>query len=442
MKIVILGIGETGYYLAQLLSQEKHDLILIEKDAKKVQYATEHLDVQIIHGDGANALVLEPLLDEKTDFFIAATDRDEVNILATLIARNFGTQRALVRVSDPTNLIHPLLTDDPKVSVLNAEMAVAKDLTRLVGNPSADEVEFFANGKAEMMRLHVADDSGIIFKSLKDIQVPDSWLIIAATRRGEFSIVSGDFIIQPGDQLLVIGNPEKSREIESLLGLHPVKVRRVILIGYNSISAQLARVFRRRNIEVRLIEEDKHKAEVASAELHGVLVINGDGTNDEILSQAGIDQADYVLALTHDDESNVLISLLAKEKKVRRVIAMTLKPQYNPIIEKIGIDCVVNPRSAIVDEIVRSIHHQDLSGLTILEGGKGRMMEFVIQKEVRLCGTPLTRIRLPKQTLIGAIVRGEKLIIPRGNDRIQPDDHVVVFTTQTAIAEVKKIFTP
>ena len=318
MRIVITGAGEIGSYLAEILLREKHDLVLIEKDEKKVETARSRFDAQIIHGDGTNAIVLEPLIDESTDIFVSVTDNDPSNIISTLIARKFGAQRAIARVSDAANLIHPLLTDDPKVSLLNAEMIVAKDLARLVGNPHADEVDFFASGRVEMIRCHVGEDAQISHRRLRDIQIPPSWLFIARIRKGDFSIVYGETVLEPGDQMILVGDPKKSKDIEPLLGLKPAKVRRVVLIGYNEVSAKLAVSLARRGIEVRLIEEDEKKAEEASESLDKVLVLHGDGTSEAVLEQAGIDQTDYLLALTGDDESNVLISLLAKEKNVKR----------------------------------------------------------------------------------------------------------------------------
>lgn len=279
-----------------------------------------------------------------------------------------------------------------------------------------------------------------MFKKLKEISIPESWLFIALIKKGEFQIASGDSVLESGDQVLMMGDPAKSKEIENLLDLHPVKVKRVIMIGFNEISENLAKSLKKRDIEVRLIEEDKAKAERASAELDHTLVFQGDGTSEDILEQAGIGQTDVLLALTNDDETNILISLLAKEKNVARVVALAQKPQYNPIIEKIGIDSVVNPRSAMVDEIIRAIHYKDLSNVYIIEGGKGQMMEFVIKKKTKIVDTPLSKIKLPKQTLIGAIVRGDKLIIPRGNDQIKVGDHILVFARLTDIRAVKQLF--
>lgn len=441
MKIVVSGIGETGFYLAQILINEGHDLILIEQDEKHVKRAQENLDAQIIEGDGANSLLLEPLVDETVDIFVALTDNDETNILSTLIARKYGAKRALTRISDTSELIHPLLTDDRRVSVLNAEMATAKDLNRLIGNPAADEIEFFANGKAEMVKFHVGNNSNIHFKKLKDIKMPKGWLFIAVTRRGKFSVLDGESELEPGDQVLMMGDPDRNRDVEELLGLQSFKVRRAILVGYNEITATLAKSLSRKDIEVRVIEEEKDKAERAAAELDRILVIHGDGTSQEILEQAGIDQTDIMLALTNDDETNVLISLLAKEKQVRRVIALAQKPQYKPIIEKIGIDAVINTRTAMVDEIIHSIHHEDLSGISILEGGQGQMMEFVVKEKSKFVDTPLAKLKMPKQSLIGAIVRGDELIIPRGGDKIEVGDRVVVFSARAALREVKKLFT-
>jgi trk system potassium uptake protein TrkA len=440
MKIVILGIGEIGYLLAEFFLTEGHDLILVENSEEKFKYARDHLDAQIVRGDAASALVIEPLIDEHTDIVVCATDHDATNVVATLIARQFGAKRVIARISDSANLIHPLLTDDPGVSVLNAEMIVSRELARLVGNPHADDVEFFASGKAEMIRVHIDENSAIANKRIKEINVPKAWQFIARIREGDFAIASGTTELKPGDQILLVGDPKEVKEIESLCDLKSVKVRRVILVGGDAITINLAQALCRRNIEVRLIVEDAGSAEFISGVLDKVLVFHGDGTSDEVLEEAGIQETDYFLALTDDDENNVLLSLVAKEKNVGRVIALALKPQYKPIIEKMGIDLVLNPRAAMVDEIVRSVHRDDLSAITILEGGKGRMIEIVAQKETKFVGKPLRDIKLPKQMLVGGLIRDGELIIPRGHHEIQVGDHILIFTTRSAVAKVKGLF--
>jgi len=228
--------------------------------------------------------------------------------------------------------------------------------------------------------------------------------------------------------------------MEQLLGLHSDKVKRVILIGMNEITAKLAAALSRRGIEVRLIEENKYLADQAAAKLKNVLILHGDATSDEILEQAGIEHADYLIALTRDDESNVLISLLAKEKGVRRVMALIQKPHYKKIIEKIGIDSVVNPRSAMVDEIIRCLFRGSLTKVQIFESGEGRMMEFTIAKTSKIVGMPLSKIKLPGQCLIGAIVRGEEVIIPGGKDRFKIGDRIVVFSGESDHTRVERLF--
>ncbi len=440
MKIVIAGLGATGYYLTEILLKENHDLILIERDEKRCRSAQEQLDAKIIQGDAADAITLEPLIDETTDIFIAVTSNDEANVVATLIARKFGAQKAITRINDPANLIHPLLTDDPRVYVLNQEMIVAKDLGRLVGNPTADEIDFFAKGKAEMIKLHVTKDSKALATPLKNIKMPSSWLLIGIIRNGTFRIAKGDTMIATGDQALLIGKTEKREEIEKLMGVKAQSINRVILVGYNEVSETLAKKLHGKGVEVRLIEEDRKIAEKAAAELHDILVFHGDGTSEEILKQAGIDDAEYLVALTEDDENNVLIALLAKEKGVRRVVALTHKAQYKKIIEKIGIDSVVNPRTAMVDEIFRRVHQEHFSEVNILEGGQGQMMEIVAKEKSKLIGVSLNKAKLPKSTLIGAILREDNLIIPHGDDSIEVGDHVVVFSTQAKLAEIRKLF--
>jgi len=440
MKIVIAGMGTTGNYLARVLQKENHDLVLIERDEQRFRAAQEMFDAQVELGDVSDHTVLEPLIDENVDIFIALTDDDSINIIGVLIARKFGARRAITRINDPDHLIHPLLTDDTEISLLNAEMIVSKDLIRMVGTPSADEVEFFAKGKAEMVKLQVCKESPIAGKKLNQVKVPSSWLVAARIREGNFVIASGEteFLVQ--DHALVVGDPNRYRELEALFKPRVEKVRRVILIGFNEISARLAQTLDRKHIEVRLIEENKDRAAKASRKLDGVLVLQGDGTDEGILDEAGVAETDYVIALTDDDETNVLISLLAKEKGVHRVVTLTHKMHYRRIIQKIGIDSVINPRSSMVDEIIRVIHHKDLLGINILEGGQGRMMEFIVSAKTRLVDKPLSKAKFPKQILLGAIVRGDELIVPRGNTKIRMGDRVVVFSTLSVLSEVKRLF--
>ena len=264
--------------------------------------------------------------------------------------------------------------------------------------------------------------------------------MVATIRKGEFEIATGETCLLAGDHVLLVGDPKKYSVIEGLLGLSSTKVNRVILVGHNDISSKCAVSLSRKGIEVRIIEPDQDEAEKAAANLDGVLVLHGDATNEEVLDEAGIEGTDYLIALTEDDETNVLISLLAKEKGVPRVVTLTQKPQYKKVIQKVGIDTVVNPRSSMVDEIVSRVHHKDLLDINILEGGQGRLMELMVNKKTKLVGQVLSRVKLPKETLIGAIIRGDELIIPRGNTRIQVGDHVVVFSTLSVFSEVKKLF--
>ncbi|MCA9395654.1 MAG: Trk system potassium transporter TrkA [Candidatus Omnitrophica bacterium] len=440
MKTVVAGLGPTGRMLASFLQKEKHDLILIDQKIEAVQHARERFDAQIECGDTCDPTVLEPIIDDTVDFFIALTPDDKTNIISTLIARKFGVKRAIVRIGDPNNFIHPLLTEDPNVSMLNAEMIVSKELMHLVSTPAADEVEFFAKGKAEIARFHIPKGAPILGNKLCETVMPPTWIVAALIRKGHFVIASGDTILEAEDEILVVGNPKRHGEVESILGLKSPNVKRVVVVGYNSITSKLVRALTKRGVEVRIIEETKEMAEKAAATLDKALVFQGDATDEAILDQAGISETDYLIALTDDDETNVLVSLLAKEKRVPHVATITQKTQYNRVIQKIGIDTSINPRAAMVNELVRVMHRGDLLDINILEGGQGRMIEFEVHKKTKLIGKELSKIKLPKQILIGAIVRGEELIIPRGKTKLQINDHVVVFTTMSIVSEVKKLF--
>ncbi|MDI6794196.1 MAG: Trk system potassium transporter TrkA [bacterium] len=441
MKIIIVGGGTMGLYLTQQLLQESHEITVIENNEKVFETIKETMDVLAVHGDGSDPVVLEPVIEEDTDFILPVTDSDKTNILSSLIAHRFGVKRAIIRINDDDNLMNPLISEEGWIKIINPDLIVAGEIMRLITTPVAEEIELFAGGRVEMLKLTVGDDTPLANKPLNEVEITSSWIFIGHLdeERG-FDIPHGETIFRPGDRIIAIGNKKDRAEIERVLGLHSEKVERVIILGGGKIGSYIAEHLQGKGINVRLIELNPFRAERLANELDGVLVFQGDGTSEALLEEVGVEGVDYFVALTKEDEVNILTALLAKDMGALRTVILSRKSQYSPIIEKVGIGLTISPRLCAAGEIIRFLHQKDIMTISYLEGGKGVVLELVVPKEAKVEGKTLKDIKLPRGTLVGAIVRGETLIIPRGVNRLLAGDRLVLFSIPKLVKKLEQIF--
>ncbi len=297
MRIVIIGTGEVGTFLASNLSDE-HELVIIEKGKHRIEYAKEHLDALVIHGEGDNPNVLKQAEIEKADIMLAVSGDDRTNILASIISHTIGIEKIIARIRDPDYFEYPQAIQIPQITVVNSGMLVAEKIANLISTPFAWKTETLASGKIQMLKLRIEDNSPIEGKKLSEIDPPQAWIFVAISRNGEISIPTGDTRLKKGDYVFALGIPSISDKLEALLGVKREKVDLAIISGGGRVGRRVAKTLLESDIEVRVIENDHERAEIIAEELPDVMVFDGDATNKEILKEAGAASADYYIALT------------------------------------------------------------------------------------------------------------------------------------------------
>jgi len=440
MKVAVVGAGETGFHIAQSLSNEGHSIVVIDTQEETLEHVRNSLDVLAILGDGSSHRILEEAGVKGSDFFAAVTNNDRVNIIAALLAKTYQVPRAVVRISDPQQLDNPVLLKETGLYAVYPEKVVADKIAQLIEVPFASLSEIFAEGRVQMLKLEVKKGAALEGKRLSELQRLSSWILVALSRGGELTIPRGDTLIQAGDYVIGLGIKEALKELEELVGPSEPRTKRVVILGGGKIGYYLLKELSGRGISLRLIETSPQRSLELAQELSNVLVFKGDGTSGEVLREAGIEDADYFVALTRDDEINILASLCAKNLGCKKVVILSRKMDYTPIVQRVGIDVAISPPLAAASEIMRHIRAEKVLSLSLLEGGKGEILEVMVKETSRIAGKSLRDTPFPEGALIAAVVRDRKIIIPRGDTIVAPNDRVIVFMLPEATKKVERLF--
>ena len=439
MKAIVVGAGETGFRIAQSLSKQGHSIVVIDTQEEALEQVRNSLDVLAILGDGCSHRVLEEGGANGSDFLAAVTNNDRVNIVASLLAKTYRIPRVVARISSPQQLDNPLLLKETGLYTVHPEKVVADKIAQLIEVPFASLSEVFVEGRVQMLKLEVKKGAGLEGRKLSELERLSSWILVAHSRAGKITIPRGDTLIQSGDYVIGLGIKEALKELEELVGPSEPKTKRVILLGGGRIGYYLLKQLSGRGISLRLVETSPQRSLDLAQELSNVLVLKGDGTNGEVLKEAGIEDADYFVALTYDDEINILASLCAKNLGCKKVIILSRKRDYTPIVERVGIDVTINPALAAAGEIMRYTRGGVLS-FSLLEEGKAEILEVLVKESSAVAGKALRDTPFPQEALIGAVVRDGKITIPRGDTIIAPNDRVIVFMLPPAVKKIERLF--
>lgn len=443
MKIIIIGAGKVGCQIAKTLSSENHDVVIIEKDDMKRQSAQDNLDVLTILGNGANVRTLEKAGIKQTDMIIAVTSSDEVNMIACMTAKQFGVPQKIARIRNPEYLYANALSRE-KLGIdltINPERATAKEIVKLLKSPiNVAQVQSFAGGKVQLFELKIEKGFPFINQQLRAITFKYPILVAAIFRNDKIIIPNGEEKITTGDNLYILIKKDYFAGLNEIFNQKPLNMQNVMILGGSRIGIQTALILAKLGISTKLIERDKEKCEKIAESLPHTLVINGDGTNIDLLKSEGIETIDGFVAVTGFDEDNLLVALLAKHLGTKKVIAKVDRTNYIPILEKIGVDAVVNPRMTTASAILRFIRKGKIISLTLLKEGEAEVIELIVSPYSKIINKPLKKANLPQNTIIGAIVRKDEVIIPHGNDIIQPEDKIIIFALSSDIKKIEKIF--
>jgi trk system potassium uptake protein TrkA len=438
MRIVIIGAGQVGSFLAKGLCNE-HDMVVIENNKETVERVKETLDVLALHGEGDNLSLLREAEIEKAEIVLAVSGDDRTNILASLLSDSLGVPRTIVRIRDINYMEYPTLLKKPGILVINPASIISEKISALISTPFAWKTETLAMGKINMLKLKIEAETPIVGKKLSELGPPESWIFVALSRNGQITIPKGETRLMAGDYVFAFGIPSVLQRLKELLGVEEEKVESVVIIGGGKLGRTVAKTLYERGISVKLIESNSERARITAEELPNVMVFMGDATDTETLKEAGVASADYFIALTGDDENNVFSALLAKNIGAKRVMVLYTKSDYIDVIEAIGVDRAISVRLAIANEILSLLRLGGVAHVALVEEGKAEVLEFEITKKTKILGSSLQEAGFPSGAIVGIVVRGNDVIIPRGDYKPLVGDRLVVFALPGAVKNVEKI---
>jgi trk system potassium uptake protein TrkA len=444
MRIIITGGGEVGFALSRALSPD-HELFVIDHNPE-VGDRFSGLDVQFIPGSATSADVLRKARVDEVDLLIACTGLDEVNFVSCAIANRAGLARTICFVSRDDVLREG---DDSMRAQFGIERVVwpeaqlADDIERIIAAPGAIDAETFSGGRIRLLEYRLQAGSPLTSGPISSLRVPHRALIIAVKRRDTFEIPRGDTRLAAGDKIVVMGTPEAIRELQPLVDPTADRHSRrqmVTIIGGGDVGFRLAqRLDASSNAEVRIFEKDPRRGELLAASLRRALVLQGDGTDLELLESEEIGRSDVLVSVIDNDERNLLASLLARQLGVRKIITRVSRPANLRLFERVGIDVALSARGAAVASVVHHVQGGRANLLAVLEEGQATVVEIVVPAGYQ--PRALQDLDAPPQSIVGAILRGNEVVIPRGADQIRPFDRLVVFATSESVARIRDFFT-
>jgi trk system potassium uptake protein TrkA len=446
MKIIIVGAGEVGFNIAQRLSEENHDVVVIDTDPNKIRQIQNVIDVQAIQGSGTSPSVLQEAGIKESDIIVAATDSDEANLIACFYAQHLTDYiTKIARIKNPDYMKHRQIFNQDFLNIdllINPKSEMVASMLKLMEVPWACEVMDFVDGRVKLIGITIKDDSRLIGQTLSSFNDYEHAVLVGAIVRGERVIIpSGQDTIQANDLIYCVTRKEETLNIFRLLNLREEGLSRVIIVGGGETGLALASSLDTTNINTKIIEKDGQRCLELAEKLEKVVVLNGDGTDREFLLEENVADADIMVVLTGDEESNVLISLLGKALGAKKAITRIAKLSYIPLVSEIGIDTVVSPRLSAIRSILQYIRKGKVICEAPLKGEGAEVIEFEALETSDIVNIPLSQVKFPKEAIVGAIVRGGDIIIPRGHNMIKPHDHLIVFALKDAIPKLEKLFT-
>jgi len=446
VKIIAVGAGEVGFHIAQRLSEEGQDVVVIDRDPVKIRRITDNLDVQALLGSGTSPRVLKDAGIKDADMLVAATDSDEANLISCLLARNLNPYMVKVaRIKDPEYLEEQDLFGEELLGVdhiINPNSVMVDTIRRVMEVPGASDVIDFVDGRVKLIGFTVPKDSPHIGRQLLTFKDLEGQLLVGAIVRGESVIIpSGEDVIQADDLVYIVVNNDQIKPILDLFHIKEEGLRRVIIVGAGTTGSSLAAVLDRTKISAKIIDTDSQRCARLSETLERVIVINGDGTDKDLLMEENVADSDFMVAVTSDEETNILISLLAKALGVKKTITRVSKMSYIPLVSALGVDTVVSPRLSAVSAILHFIRRGRIISVAPLKGEHAEAIEAEAMETSAIVNLPLSQVRFPKGSIVGAIVRGDEIIIPRGDSIIRPKDRLIIFVLSKVVPKLEDLLT-
>lgn len=441
MRIVIVGAGAVGSYLAARLAAEGQDVVVIESDPGRAEELQSSVDCMVINENGASVHALEAAGVADSRLLIAVTSSDAVNILACQAAARLGVPRRVARVQDPT------LREDLEMHgvdvVIDPVEALTRELLLLVRRSGVSEVVEFAGGRISLFGGRVQPDApldGITLRALRQRVTAWDWIVAAVVRDEKTIIARGDSMIQAGDHVLVVSSRSSAHEALKLMGVEEHRAKKVFILGATRLALLTAELFVRNGISTVLVDAQADRAVDLAARYDRLVVIKGDPTDPKVLEAEGVGSADVVLGLSGWDEVNILGCLVAKALGVPTAVARFSRLEYVPLLAGHGIDAGVSTRLAAANEILRLVRRGHIHSVATFEDTDAEAIELQTSPGSGAIGKTLTEIGLPKSAIVGGILRGKKAFIPHGDTVLEEGDRVIAIALPEAISAVEQLF--
>lgn len=444
MKVAIVGAGKLGIRVASALMGGDYAITIIDKDEQILQKLSQQLDVMPIHADARQIKVLKGIDIHEFNYLLAATDNDETNIVIASFAKKLGCRRVIARVRDPEHMnqfgfIKETMGID---SIVNPDLSITLEIYKYLAEKYTLSNGIFTSGKIALIEFSVRRYPKLVGLPIPSIrEILPNMLIAAISRKGKVIIPHGDDQIKPGDFLYVIG--EKQEIVALNKKVHErgkyTNLQKVMIIGGGKTGFYLAEKLSEFGAAVKLVEKDLSRCRYLSSHLNNVMVLHSDGTDLALLEEENMDEMDAFVTATGYDEENLLLALTAKQHGIEDVISKVSHENYKNLVERMGVDMVLNPLDITASNILRFIQGSKKIISSLLLQGQAEIMEIVAHSHMEMIGVPLSRLNLPDGVLIAAIHRGQQVIIPNGDTVIQWNDRVIILCLLTEIDDMEKL---
>ncbi|MFO7588679.1 MAG: Trk system potassium transporter TrkA [Gemmatimonadota bacterium] len=446
MRIIIVGAGEVGYHVAERLSRERHDVVVVDVDRDRLDYVESHLDVAVVEGSGVNASVLDAARIDDTALLLAVTSVDEVNLVCCMSVPPRPGLVKVARVSNP-DFYHDGQALTPArfgVDVLiNPERELAVETFRLLQTTAATDLAVFAGGAVQLIGLTILDGAPAAGHTLREVAASvgrRALLAVALERGGETIIPHGDTEVRAGDHIHVIAAAGEIPTALEQCGYARSKLRRVMIAGHSREAFYLAGLLEQHAVQGTVLIDDPEKAREFAERFDRTLVLQGDATDVELMEFEGVAEMDAFVALTDGDEGNIIASLVARDLGVRQVITLVNRTDYLPLARRIRLETAVSPRISAANAILRYVRRGSVNRVAVFKDSDAEAISFRVAAGSPLAARPLEEIGFPDHAILAVVVRDGQVIVPRGSDVLRPGDEAIVFALADAVVDVSALF--
>ena len=443
MRIVVAGAGKLGYSVAELLADDEFDVVVIENDPKRKDVVQNSLDVLVIEGNACSPTTFRDPDIRNADVLIACTDSDEVNMITCMMAKNNGIKHTVARIRNVDYAINSpeMLNNEMKIDlILNPERITAAEIDHILMTPSALNVDDFADGKVRMFEAKLKENSPYANIPLKYLKIPNDILVAMLFRKHKMIIPRGNDVLLPGDNVYFVGKQEAILEFEQNFTNTYEKLEKALIIGAGRTGRFLAPMLEKQGLMVKVIEKNKERCQMLAAMLEKGLVLCGDGTDIDLLTEEGVSEADVVVCITEDDKLNLLLALLAKHLGAKKTIVRVTRNEYIELMEKVGVDVVLSSRLLSAGEVLRFVRKGGIVSVSLLEGAQAEALEIIVAAGSEVEGKALRNIKLPQECLICAIVHENEAIIPNGDTVLNANDRIILFAKSELVKSTVPMF--